>query len=1359
MEVGRAGINPGVHLDRAAAQLHSALPWTEALRTALDELRQLTQAEAASMAVPEPLTGGALYVASVGPGAAGVRGYRLPPSTGIAGWVLEHGEHDLTDWAARDPRHDPTLDRLTQSQTRSMLTVPVRAADLTLGAIQVLNPHGRPAFDATDVPMATELARFVAAALVARGCYRQLGLTAEAVRDLDLCRRLAAWCATSAACLAKGAQLAASREPFLVVGDAGSGRTEAALAFADHASDLPRLAISISTLLEIREQKPLLAGRLAPLAGGGTLVVTDLEALAAADAPLAAGFLNRLMHERELQVIGVTRDPAREPARPFEGRWLEMPAPHERLADVQVLVGGWFRQLRTPLRSPARGLTPEGFDWLLDAHWDDSLHHLRALVGAILVGAERRWLGPQDLAEWDRDTAGELSGIERGLDDPRPKVRAEALRRIEAAGAEALPPVALVLAEHLEEPHDWLRIRIIRLLGQAGDRRAVPPLVERLNTEPDPGIVRELLAALGRTRSRAAVEALVRHLRDDDPATRATVLFALGRIGGSQARRAVEELAEDSDPRVRCTAQGALFHIDADTPGSEQPVALRSWLVVLDGEVETERRELTDASVSLGRTQLNDWPLPDARVSKEHAVIERAGNEWAIRDLGSTNGTSVNGERVQERVLVDGDVIEIGSFALRFDEEAIEAAAPPTSTLQIDNLESTLFQTIVPGALTARSVGLTAPPPTPPRPRPAPVDSPAVVHLLEETGAPDAAARQWAARVLGEVHAGVPRLIELLRQDPDLEVRVEAARALGSAGDLQAVHPLVSELENRWVRFAAIEALGNLRAPEAVDALVTIVEDERNSRLRRAAIRALGQIGAARAIPALAQALASPTIAADAVGALVDMGGEAAVDALSAHLDPADPLCADCALGLGRMGATHAIAPLIELLAAADAELAARASQALGDLGPAAAGQLIESLHVPARRSAALAALARVKDASVAPALMAHARDNQDARGALRQLGRAALPALLEGLSKDPELAVRVLAGMPQVKSEVLIGLLGEHAQGGHAARLLVARGAAVAGPLARELGGDRELPRRLQTVQALADIGSTRALTAIWPLLDEPGALGEAALRAAAALADQAMAAEVAQRFTALPLPHRVAAVGLLVHAPAGEGALDAALNDPEVTVRVAALLASEALPADQTRERIVALLGSDSARVVRDLAARRAAAAGWLTPQTLAAAVSDSAKGTAARQSAATLLAALPGDEPVNRALELAGDGLPEPVTQALVEGLAARGTEVIAGLCRRADGAAKAGEGVFQTLLDQLAFAPEHLLAAIEATRGRADPLARGLSRHLQRHRGAAQEALERQLLGDLPEDQEALVLEALVRLTEGPGATPS
>ncbi|MFN0017987.1 MAG: FHA domain-containing protein [Pirellulaceae bacterium] len=69
---------------------------------------------------------------------------------------------------------------------------------------------------------------------------------------------------------------------------------------------------------------------------------------------------------------------------------------------------------------------------------------------------------------------------------------------------------------------------------------------------------------------------------------------------------------------------------------------------------------------TLGRGDHCDCKLPSSRVSREHAEIQRAGGAYVIRDLGSTNGTLVNGQRADKTRLEDGDLILIADVELTF---------------------------------------------------------------------------------------------------------------------------------------------------------------------------------------------------------------------------------------------------------------------------------------------------------------------------------------------------------------------------------------------------------------------------------------------------------------------------------------------------------------------------------------------------------------------------------------------------------------------------------------------------------------------------------------------------------------------
>jgi Inner membrane component of T3SS, cytoplasmic domain/TIR domain len=83
--------------------------------------------------------------------------------------------------------------------------------------------------------------------------------------------------------------------------------------------------------------------------------------------------------------------------------------------------------------------------------------------------------------------------------------------------------------------------------------------------------------------------------------------------------------------------------------------------------------------VTVGRAVGNDVVLVDDEASRWHAVFERLGVHWYVRDLSSRNGTSVNGERVgTERRLRPGDDIRIGQTSLLFHSEETPREAETT---------------------------------------------------------------------------------------------------------------------------------------------------------------------------------------------------------------------------------------------------------------------------------------------------------------------------------------------------------------------------------------------------------------------------------------------------------------------------------------------------------------------------------------------------------------------------------------------------------------------------------------------------------------------------------------------------------
>ncbi len=118
------------------------------------------------------------------------------------------------------------------------------------------------------------------------------------------------------------------------------------------------------------------------------------------------------------------------------------------------------------------------------------------------------------------------------------------------------------------------------------------------------------------------------------------------------------ELSVDQEQKPgRFEVLAALRQAAADTPGSGS-------LVLPSGQ----RIPLSDTPVTVGRLSECTVPLNHQNVSRRHAEIRPNRQNYVVIDLGSTNGTMVNGTRIHgETALSDGDIISFGSTYVRFE--------------------------------------------------------------------------------------------------------------------------------------------------------------------------------------------------------------------------------------------------------------------------------------------------------------------------------------------------------------------------------------------------------------------------------------------------------------------------------------------------------------------------------------------------------------------------------------------------------------------------------------------------------------------------------------------------------------------
>lgn len=121
------------------------------------------------------------------------------------------------------------------------------------------------------------------------------------------------------------------------------------------------------------------------------------------------------------------------------------------------------------------------------------------------------------------------------------------------------------------------------------------------------------------------------------------------------------------------------------SPAARQapPPAPRAKLVCEAGPASGQEFGLDGDEVVIGRAADNPVSIPDTSVSRKHALVRRTADGWALSDLGSGNGTQLNGEPLGDEVLLgEGDVIRLGDSELRY---SAGGAATADSTLEGDD--------------------------------------------------------------------------------------------------------------------------------------------------------------------------------------------------------------------------------------------------------------------------------------------------------------------------------------------------------------------------------------------------------------------------------------------------------------------------------------------------------------------------------------------------------------------------------------------------------------------------------------------------------------------------------------------------
>ena len=100
-------------------------------------------------------------------------------------------------------------------------------------------------------------------------------------------------------------------------------------------------------------------------------------------------------------------------------------------------------------------------------------------------------------------------------------------------------------------------------------------------------------------------------------------------------------------------------------------------LVILNQGMTGRTFDLTVERTTVGRVEDNTFQIADGSVSSHHAEIILRGPDIVIKDLNSTNGSFIGGEKITETILKPGQILKFGQVELRIDDGSPVTAPPP----------------------------------------------------------------------------------------------------------------------------------------------------------------------------------------------------------------------------------------------------------------------------------------------------------------------------------------------------------------------------------------------------------------------------------------------------------------------------------------------------------------------------------------------------------------------------------------------------------------------------------------------------------------------------------------------------------